>query len=239
MTALYSKPIEASSEMTSGWVLMRRLVTDYLWRYRISVGIGIVCMAVVAGATAANAWMMEPVLDKLFLEKDTTMLLILPAIVAAIAVVKAAAAFGQNYLIDGSSLRVATDVQADVYVHLMRSDLKLFQDTASGQLLSNFLTDALYLRQALGRDQVAQHGKIGLLRPGTSDHQWSCQPANVGRAMPVGQITERVSAHQEEELCFRLLVVNRLQGLHGVTQSSALNFDGRGFKGCLAGASQL
>ena len=154
MTALYSKPIEASPDMTNGWVLMRRLVTEYLWRYRISVGIGVVCMAVVAGATAANAWMMEPVLDKLFLEKDTTMLLILPAIVAAIAVIKAAAAFGQNYLIDGSSLRGATDVQSDVYVHLMRSDLKLLQDTASGQLLSNFLTDALYLRQALGKSLV-------------------------------------------------------------------------------------
>ena len=45
-------------------------------------------MAVYAAATAGQAWIMEPILDRVFLERDRQMLLLVPLAVVAIAVLK-------------------------------------------------------------------------------------------------------------------------------------------------------
>ena len=44
------------------------------------------CMAVYAAATAAQAWLLEPILDRVFLERDRQMLVLVPLAVVAIAV---------------------------------------------------------------------------------------------------------------------------------------------------------
>ena len=44
-------------------------------------------MILVAGTTAINAWMMQPVLDDIFLKKDKEMLIILPIAIIFIAVI--------------------------------------------------------------------------------------------------------------------------------------------------------
>ena len=45
-------------------------------------------MAIVAASTATNAWLMQPVLDEVFLNKNTELLLLVPIAVMTIAIVK-------------------------------------------------------------------------------------------------------------------------------------------------------
>ena len=131
--------------------LIRRLVRQYLAHYKLNIAIGVVCMILVAATTAANAWLAEPVLDEIFLNRNRDLLVVLPVVVIALAVVKALATFGKSYLIEGVAVRISADVQNQLYAHLMRADLKFFHGVSSGRLISSFLTDAMQLREAAGK----------------------------------------------------------------------------------------
>ncbi len=148
-------PIDgAAGRPAGGRALIRRLVRDYIARYKLNIGLGVVCMILVAATTAANAWLAEPVLDEIFLNRNKDLLVLLPAVVIGLAVIKALATFGKSYLSEGVAVRISGDVQNQLYAHLMRADLKFFHGVSSGRLISSFLTDAMQLREAAGKALV-------------------------------------------------------------------------------------
>lgn len=129
--------------------LLKRVVKTYIWQYRKSIGIAMCCMVVVALMTAANAWMMQPMLDDVFLKKDAQMLVLVPLAVVAIAVTNAIASYSQTTIMRELGQRVIARMQKDLFRHLMHSDLSLFHDQASGRLISRFTSDIMLMRNAL------------------------------------------------------------------------------------------
>ena len=107
------------------------------------------CMALAAGATAALAYLMEPVLDQIFLEKDRTLLYVVPIVVIVISLIRGAATYGQAVLMAFVGQRVIADLQSRVFSHILRFDLAFFQDTASGLLVSRLTNDVNMMRNAV------------------------------------------------------------------------------------------
>lgn len=124
---------------------MRDHVRPYVARLLLAV----LCMTLAAGATAALAYLMEPVLDEIFIEKDRTLLIAVPAAVIALTLVKGAATYGQAVLIAFVGQRVIADLQSRVFAHILRFDLAFFQDTASGKLVSRLTNDVNLMRNAV------------------------------------------------------------------------------------------
>lgn len=141
-------------ERASSQVLVRRLIRDYLRRYARRLMLGILCMVVMAVATAAIAWLMEPVLEQVFVEQNRAMLIVLPVALGALFAAMAAAAYGEGYLIKGVAQRISADIQNDLYARLVRADLKVFHGEAVGAMISRFLTDAGELRQSVGKAMI-------------------------------------------------------------------------------------
>ncbi|MBM3487569.1 MAG: ATP-binding cassette domain-containing protein [Alphaproteobacteria bacterium] len=106
-------------------------------------------MAVAAGATAGNAWLMQPVLDDVFLKRDNTLLYLVPAALVAMSVIKGIASYAQEVLMHRVGLRVIADVQIGMFAHLMRADLAYFHNTAPGRLISRVVNDARLLQSAV------------------------------------------------------------------------------------------
>ena len=142
---------DAETQKNSSWALIRRLVVEYVRPYFGQMLFGMFWMAVAAASTAANAWLMEPILDEVFLNKDRSMLMIVPAAILAIAIIKGISTFLQGYISGSIGQKVIADVQKALYAHLMHADLAYFQAMASGKLVSNFLTDANMLREAVSK----------------------------------------------------------------------------------------
>ncbi|MBM3570572.1 MAG: ABC transporter ATP-binding protein [Alphaproteobacteria bacterium] len=108
-------------------------------------------MGVVAGGTATNAWLMQPVLDKVFVEKDTTVLGLIAGVILAVALARALASYGQAAIMSEVGMRIVAAIQARLFGHFMRADLAWFHANASGKLISSFLVDAGLLRDAVAR----------------------------------------------------------------------------------------
>ncbi len=144
MTAKFAPIADAPTRLLVGRLVSEH-VRPHLGRLLFAMG----CMALVAAATAANAWLMQPVLDDVFLKGDETMLIFVPVAVIAIALIKGGAAYGQAVQMNYVGQRIISAVQIRMFAHLMRADLAFFHDNATGKLISRFNNDANLLRGAV------------------------------------------------------------------------------------------
>jgi ATP-binding cassette, subfamily B, bacterial MsbA len=120
--------------------LFMRLVR-YLWRYQFRLTAAFVCSALVAGLTAAYAWLVRPVLDGIFINKDEFLLAVLPIVILAVAVLKGLFSYGQNYLMNYVGNRVVMDVRHELFGQLVRLPVGFHDANTSGRLMSRVIND--------------------------------------------------------------------------------------------------
>ena len=129
--------------------LVRRLVVGYVRPHLGAILLGVVAMGLAAGATAVNAWLMQPVLDDIFVRRNATLLYLVPLAVVAAALVKGAGTYGQAMLMTRVGQRMLADLQRELFAHLMRADLAFFHETPTGGLISRFTNDVGLIRGAV------------------------------------------------------------------------------------------
>ena len=133
---------------TPTWMLIRRLARDYL-RYHVKkISLAIALMIVVALATGTQAKLIEPALDKVFTQGDTTLLWILPLVFLSVSVIKGFASYGQAVLMQQTGLRLCVMLQTEMFDRLIDADLKFIHGDATGKLLSRFGNDVNFTREA-------------------------------------------------------------------------------------------
>ena len=136
---LTKKKNQFSKESTK--YLTKRLLKNYVKKHFRKLILAFFCMIIVAAATATNAWIMQPVLDDIFLNQNKKMLFILPITVLIIAIAKGVAAYFQSILMNFIGFKIVADVQKDMLLSLLKCDLSFFDVTNSGTLVSRFLAD--------------------------------------------------------------------------------------------------
>ena len=108
-------------EIKDNKTLLKRLYQHYLRPFKSKMLLAGVMMILVAGTTAANAWLMQPVLDDIFLNKNREMLWIIPLAVLAIFTVKSVATYGQNLILQLMGQRILATMQQQLYAHLIHA----------------------------------------------------------------------------------------------------------------------
>jgi len=106
-------------------------------------------MALVSATTALNAWIMQPVLDDIFLNRNATMLIIIPIVVVINALIKCAATFYQTTQLKLIGQRILTELQLKLYSHLIRADISFLDEYPSGNLISRFTNDINAMRKTV------------------------------------------------------------------------------------------
>ncbi len=141
-------PSDDAVERAPTGPLVRRLAGGYLLPYRARLAAAIACMIVAAAAQPALAWLMEPVVGGIFVDRDETMLIIVPLAVMGVMTFGGLANFGQAVLMNWVGLRIVADLQRQVFAHVIRLDLAFFHRTPTGRLIANLTNDANLVRQA-------------------------------------------------------------------------------------------
>jgi subfamily B ATP-binding cassette protein MsbA len=139
----------ASSKYDSSFYLLSRIFTEYVKSQKRGLIIAFFCMLVVSITTALNAWMLKPVLDEIFLNKNSTMLWIIPAAVFFNALIKGAASFYQSSTMKMIGQKILTDIQLRLYTHLIYADMRFLNDYPSGNLISRFTNDINAMRKTV------------------------------------------------------------------------------------------
>ncbi|MDP6259373.1 MAG: lipid A export permease/ATP-binding protein MsbA [Rhodospirillales bacterium] len=149
---------------------MSRLARESIRPYVGWIVAAIICMALVAAATAASAWLMKPVINDVFFAKNETLLWIIAAAVFITFAIKGLANYGQSVLMSYVGQRIITDTQHRLYAHLTRMELGFFHDNPTGNLISRFTIDINMMRAAvsnaltgLGKDFLSLIGLVGVM----------------------------------------------------------------------------
>ena len=126
--------------------------------YRSKLIIAMVGMVIVAGFNAAQAYMVKPLLDEIFVNKDKVLLNILPLALLAIFLVKGVFYFIYSYLLEWVGQCVIRDLRNLIYAHLNQLSLSFFHHTPTGELISRIVNDVTLLQGAVS------HALIRILR---------------------------------------------------------------------------
>ena len=135
--------------MTGSLPLMLRMWHGYIRPHLAGLFLSLVLMLIAASMTGAMAKLMEPVIDKVFGEKDPLMLWPVAAGVFVVFALRGAATYGQAVMMNKLSLRIVSDMQRNMFAHLVQSDLAFFHLQQSGELMSRFLADMALIRSAI------------------------------------------------------------------------------------------
>ncbi len=213
--------------------LVRRLVRDFMRRHAGKIALALVCMAVAAASTAVRAWLMEPVLDRIFVAHDASLLLLIAGAALALALAKGIADYGENVLMTRVGLRVIADVQRALFARLIAADLAFFTAHPSGVLISRFTNDVVLLRNAavnvlagIGRDAITVAFLVGLM----FYQDWVLAiaaffafPLAIRPIVGIGRRMRRVSANTQAELGQVTTLLN--QSFQGARQVKAYGME--------------
>lgn len=130
----------------SSFYLIGRLFGNHIKPYTNRLIMAVLCMMTVAGTTAGIAMIIQPVIDDIFFNKDSSKLPIIAVGLLFLFVIKAAATYGQNFIMQCLGQRVITNMQTELYKHLIKADLAQITAESSGRTISRFTNDINILR---------------------------------------------------------------------------------------------
>ncbi|WP_169752285.1 ABC transporter ATP-binding protein [Campylobacter mucosalis] len=125
--------------------VLRRFIPyfkDYM-PYFILAFIG---MAFASGGTAASAWLVEPVLNKIFVEKNETLLYMLPYAIILIYFLKGAGTYMQAYFTAFIGQDTVRRFREKLLKNLLSLDMKFFNEYRVGELVSRSINDIERIR---------------------------------------------------------------------------------------------
>ncbi len=200
--------------------LLREAVAPYVGRFMLAG----LCMVAVALSTAALAWLMDPVVNRVFVERRADLLWPVGLAVFATFAVKGIGAYGQSIIMTRVGQTVLTDLQNRLFRHLLQMDLGFFAAHRTGTLISRLTTDIAAMRMAvstaltgLGREALS----IVFLVAVMFYQDWLLAsvafvafPATVIPIATLGRRLRRVTANTQAQTgAFMTLVEQSLSGI--------------------------
>ncbi len=204
--------------------LMGRLWRDGIRGYVGWILLAVIFMLVAAAATSYTAYLMKPVVDEVFDQKNETRLWIVAFTVLATFLVKCIANYTQAMLMHFVGLRILSDMQNRLFSHLSRMDLAFFHNHATGTLISRFTTDIHQMKVAvsngltsLGKDLMSLVGLVYVMF--LQDLELALItffvfPIAVYPIVRIGKRMRKVTANTQQEIGLFLTILNQtFQGI--------------------------
>jgi len=128
--------------------LYRRLL-QFIKPYWTRLAGAMVCMLFVSAATSATAYLVKPVLDDIFFQRDLDRLKLLPLVIVGLFVFKGIFDYGQAYLMSYVGQRIIADLREKIYNHLQSLSLSFFTRNPTGVLMSRITNDVTLIQGAV------------------------------------------------------------------------------------------
>ena len=131
--------------MTKNISIIKRLYKDYTIKFIKKILIAIFLSSLVAGSTALIAYLLDPAIKKIFIEKDQTLLFVIPIIIIFAFATKGISLYLSKVIMIGVAEEVKTNVQKDMMKALILADTKLIETKHTGKFVSNLTNDVSML----------------------------------------------------------------------------------------------
>ena len=121
--------------------MLKRLYNDYTKKFKNKILLAIFFTLIVAVSTSSIAWLLDPAIKKLFVEKDQTLLLIIPGLIILAFASKGISLYLARVTMIGVAHEVGAVIQTDLSKALVEADTDYIDDKHTGKFLSNITFD--------------------------------------------------------------------------------------------------
>ena len=133
------------------WPIVARLVRETLfpnWKTVLIIGAAIIAVAATGGALP---FLLQRVADDVFVSKDPSLLLVLPAAILGITALRAASDWGASVAEASLGTKIVADLRLRMFDTIAAADLAWLQRTHSGRFVSAFVNDTAIVDRAGAR----------------------------------------------------------------------------------------
>jgi len=111
--------------------------------------LAMICLLLVAATTPLMAYLIKPVLDDVFINKDYDMLYLLTFAVVIVAFIKGFASYGEEYLLGYIGQKIIKRFRDELYNHIQDLPLAFFYKEKTGVLMSRITNDVNIVKNML------------------------------------------------------------------------------------------
>ncbi len=121
--------------------ILKRLYKDYTKKYLNKILLSVFFTMLLAVSTSAVAYLLDPAIEKLFIQQETTLIYLIPALIVIAFAVKGGSLYIAKIIMIGVSEEVRKDIQIDMFDSLIKADTQLIDNKHSGKFVTNLSND--------------------------------------------------------------------------------------------------
>ena len=125
--------------------ILKRLYKDYTRKFLNKIIIAFILSLILAGSTSSIAYLLDPAIEKIFLNKDKTLILLIPFFIIIAFAAKAASLYGAKVIMIRISEEVRKALQMDMMKSLIKADTNFIEKKHSGKIITNLMNDVNYM----------------------------------------------------------------------------------------------
>ena len=121
--------------------IIKRLYKSYTKKYLKNILIAFIFSLLLAGSTSSVAYLLDPAIEKLFIEQNQSMAIIIPCLIVLAFAIKGASLYLARVIMIGVSEEVKKDIQNDIFSSLINADTQVIDNKHSGKFIANLTND--------------------------------------------------------------------------------------------------
>ena len=121
--------------------ILKRLYKDYTSIFLKKILLAVFFSVLLAGSTASIAYLLDPAIKKIFIEKDQTLIWIIPGLIIIAFTVKGLSLYTAKVIMIGVAAEVSKNIQSDMLRSLIKADTQLIDSKHSGKFIANLTND--------------------------------------------------------------------------------------------------
>ena len=119
--------------------IYKRLYKDYSKKYFDKIVLSALFSIVVAGSTSAIAWLLDPAIKKLFIEKDQSLIILIPLMIILAFTSKGLSLYFAKATMISVGEEIKKKLQFDMVKSLIKTDTQIIDKKHSGKFISNLI----------------------------------------------------------------------------------------------------
>ncbi|MDB9811369.1 ABC transporter ATP-binding protein/permease [Candidatus Pelagibacter sp.] len=121
--------------------ILKRLFFEYTNKHIKKIFLSVFFSVLVAGSTSSIAYLLDPAIKKIFIEKDQTLIFVIPILIITAFAAKGISLYLAKILMIGVAEEVRKDLQCDMIGNLINADTKLIDEKHTGKFISSLTND--------------------------------------------------------------------------------------------------
>ena len=130
-------------------IIYKRLYNDYSKKHLDKIILSAFFSILVAGSTSAIAWLLDPAIKKLFIEKDQSLIIFIPLMIIVAFTTKGLSLYYAKATMIGVGESIKKKLQFDMVNTLVGADTQIIDKKHSGKFISNLTYDVTHITNLL------------------------------------------------------------------------------------------